>query len=212
MENLTYFLSIDCIALTILGSPISYLEVIATLFGLLSVFYAARGNILTWPTGIVNECGFFLLFYQVHLYADMFLQVVFFIVTLYGWHQWKLEKTEKCLNSLELKIFASLALITVMTSFVLGQIIIQLHNFQPSLFSTPAEHPFFDSYVAAASICAIILLARRTIESWIFWIAVDIICIGLFVSQEIYLVAVEYFIFLMMAIFGLYSWRKQFAS
>ena len=75
--------------------PVSFIELLGTFFGLLSVWWAARANILTWPAGILNEIGFFALFYQVQLYADMLLQVFFFVVTIYGWRQWRKQKEGK---------------------------------------------------------------------------------------------------------------------
>src|SRR4051812_16827252 len=90
-----HFFDIKNIAFSVLGYPISYVELIATLSGLLSVFYASRANILTWPTGIINELFLFILFFQVRLYADMVLQVYFFIVTIYGWYYWKTNTIEK---------------------------------------------------------------------------------------------------------------------
>ena len=83
------FFDINNIAFEITGYQVSYLEMIGTSFGLLSVYFASRANILTWTTGIINELFLFILFFQVQLYADMFLQVYFFVVTLYGWYNWK---------------------------------------------------------------------------------------------------------------------------
>lgn len=81
------------IAFQILDYPLSYVELIGTLFGFLSVYLATRANILTWATGIINELFLFILFFQVQLYADMFLQIYFFIITLYGWYKWNSKKT-----------------------------------------------------------------------------------------------------------------------
>ena len=80
---------INNIACEIIGYQISYVELIGTLFGFISVYLATKTNILTWATGIINELFLFILFFQVQLYADMFLQVFFFVVTLYGWYNWK---------------------------------------------------------------------------------------------------------------------------
>jgi nicotinamide mononucleotide transporter len=80
---------INNVAFEIIGYPISYVEMIGTLFGFISVYLATKTNILTWGTGIINELFLFILFFQVQLYADMFLQVFFFAVTLYGWYYWK---------------------------------------------------------------------------------------------------------------------------
>jgi nicotinamide mononucleotide transporter len=83
------FLEIGNIAFTVRGYPVSYVELIGTLSGLISVYFASKANILTRGTGIVNEVFLFILFFQVHLYADMFLQAYFFVVTIYGWRNWK---------------------------------------------------------------------------------------------------------------------------
>jgi nicotinamide mononucleotide transporter len=57
--------------------------------GLISVFLAARANIFTWPTGIANAIFFLVIFYQIHLYSDMFLQMYFCGMGIYGWFSWK---------------------------------------------------------------------------------------------------------------------------
>ena len=78
------FFSIEQIAVDFPGYPVSYVELIGTIFGLISVYLASRANIFTWSTGIVNEFFLFLLFFQVQLYPDMLLQLFFFATTLYG--------------------------------------------------------------------------------------------------------------------------------
>ena len=83
------FFDINNTVFTILDYPISYVELIGTLFGFISVYLATKANILTWGTGIVNELFLFMMFFQIQLYADMFLQVYFFVVTLFGWYNWK---------------------------------------------------------------------------------------------------------------------------
>src|SRR4051812_36043281 len=83
------FFQIQNIAFSVMGYPLSYIELIGTLFGLISVYYASKADILTWPAGIINEIFLFVLFYQVQLYADMFLQVYFLVVTAFGWYKWK---------------------------------------------------------------------------------------------------------------------------
>ena len=86
------FFDINTIAFEVIGYPVSYVELIGTLFGLISVYFASRANILTWPTGIINEFFLFILFFQVQLYADMFLQVYFFDALQVHIYQHKAEK------------------------------------------------------------------------------------------------------------------------
>lgn len=196
------------IAFTLLDYPVSYLEFVACLFGLLSVFLAIKENILTWPTGIVNEIGFFILFYQVHLYADMLLQCVFFVVTLYGWRHWHKGRDVAQLHSLGTRRFLILAVIILVTTIGLAMLISQFHTLMPSLFPAPAAHPFIDSLIAVTSVAAITLLAIKAVESWLLWIFVDFLSIGLFIAQDIYVVAGQYALFLVMASAGFYRWRR----
>ncbi len=70
---------------TVLENKVSYIEFIGTVLGLISVFLAARANIFTWPTGILNAIFFLIIFYQIHLYSDMFLQCYFCGMGVYGW-------------------------------------------------------------------------------------------------------------------------------
>jgi len=209
MDTLINLLSINHIAFELLSYQVSYLELVATIFGLISVYLATKEHVLTWPTGIVNEWGFFLLFFQVQLYADMFLQVVFFIITLYGWYHWKKNSTNRLLHSLGPRRFSILFVCIILGSLLIGLFIGQLHELLPLVFKKPAAHPFLDSFVAVTSIVAITLLARKALESWLLWILVDIISIGLFYAQGIYLVAIEYTVFLAMATYGFIRWRAK---
>ena len=86
------FFNVSVTFFRVFGYNISYIEFTGTIFGLISVWLATKANIYTWPTGIVNQAAFFLLFYQVQLYADMFLQVYFTYVCIYGWIFWRSKK------------------------------------------------------------------------------------------------------------------------
>ncbi len=203
------FFDINNIAFETIGYQVSYVELIGTLFGLISVYLASRANILTWATGIVNELFLFILFFQVQLYADMFLQVYFFVVTLYGWHNWK-QKSEKgsiTLTDLKTRIWL-VSIITVSTIFS-GFLFANIHLYLPNYFQTEASFPFTDSFVMVLSIVATVLLAKKKIETWYIWILVDVICVCLFFKKGIVFLALEYLIFLGLATYGLLNWKKQ---
>lgn len=203
------WLSVDFVALTLLEYPISYLELIATIFGLVSVYLATKENIWTWPTGVVNEWGFFLLFFQVQLYADMFLQVVFFAITVFGWLHWRTRTSSFRIHSLSRRHFFFSIIGALVAAALAGILIKNLHSLAPQIFPNPAAHPFWDSLVMVTSILAIAFLARKILQAWILWIAVDVVSIVLFYSRSIHLVALEYVVFLVMAGYGYLQWRKQ---
>ena len=91
---MSYFY-IDNTFFTLLDYPISYLEFFGTIAGIIAVWLAAKSNILTWPIGLINIGLFFIIFFQVQLYSDMFLQVYFFGISIYGWYNWVYEKKNK---------------------------------------------------------------------------------------------------------------------
>lgn len=203
------FFDIHNIAFEIIGYPISYVELIGTLFGLLSVFFASKANILTWATGIINELFLFILFFQVQLYADMFLQVYFFVVTIYGWYHWQQNPQENSISSTTFKaklwMLGLIAVGTVLTGYIFAHI----HLIFPDYFKIASSFPYIDSFVMVLSIIATILLARKKIETWYLWILVDAVCVFLFFKKDIVFLALEYLIFGGLATYGLLNWKKQ---
>jgi nicotinamide mononucleotide transporter len=200
------FFDINNIAFEAIGYPVSYVELIGTLFGFISVYFASRANILTWSTGIINELFLFILFFQVHLYADMFLQVYFFVVTLYGWRNWKRNPKSSSITTLYLKAQILALGVILIASILLGFLISKIHLFLPQFFLTPSSYPYTDSFVMVLSIFATILLAQKKIETWYLWILVDLICVFLFFRKGIV------FLFLGLATYGLMNWKKQVSN
>jgi nicotinamide mononucleotide transporter len=203
------FFDIENIAFQVWNYPISYAELIGTLFGMVSVYLASRANILTWPTGIVNELFLFILFFQTQLYADMFLQVYFFAITLIGWCNWERQTVENKIltSSFRTKLILIVILLagTAFASFLVKNI----HIWLPQYFQLPASYPFANSFVMVLSIIATVLLAEKKIESWYFWLTTDAVCTVLYFMKGIYFLSLEYFIFLIIASYGLFNWQKQ---
>lgn len=207
-----HFFDIENTAFSIIGYPISYVELIGTVFGLISVYYASKANILTWSTGIVNEVFLFILFFQVHLYADMFLQVYFFIVTIYGWYNWNTSTIENKIAVISTKARWLITIIIIAGSLLSGLLIKSIHLYLPKYFKVAAAYPFTDSFVMVLSIVATILLAKKRIENWHLWILVDAICIILYFKKGVYFLSLEYLIFFGLASYGLYHWKKQLVN
>ncbi|MGB7201078.1 MAG: nicotinamide riboside transporter PnuC [Pyrinomonadaceae bacterium] len=195
---------------TVFEHPVSYVEFIGTLFGLISVYLAARANIFTWPTGILNAICFLVIFYQIHLYSDMFLQFYFCGMGVYGWFTWKYKaehqqsaiRTLSNANRLRLGVFITSA------TLLIGFLISRIHLLLPQIFASPASYPYIDTFIAVSSVLAVILLARRIFETWVLWVLVDITSIGLYSVKGVKLIALEYVIFLCLAVLGVLSWYR----
>lgn len=184
----------------------SLLEIFANLFNLISVFLANRNSVHTWWIGIIGGVLYGAMFYEVKLYADVILQVFFILTNLYGWWAWLhggAEREELPITRVavrQLLLFAVLAItLTAGHGFLLYRL-------------TDASFPFIDSTILVLSIIAQFLLMRRKLESWIFWIIVDVIAVPLYSAKGLYLTSAIYFLFLINAVWGLINWIKIWRS
>ncbi len=206
--SIRMFFDIQTTAISIFGYNLSYVELIGTFFGLFAVYWASKANILTWPASIINEAAFFLLFFQVHLYSDMLLQVFFFVATLYGWYNWKSAPGFRKITTLSNFSRWVWFFVALGGTLALGTLVAHIHQLLPSFFPVKASFAYPDAFTTTASMIATILLARKKIENWLIWMVVDVVCIFLYFIKGIQVVAVEYFIFLILCIFGWYNWKK----
>jgi len=203
------FFEITNTAFLIGSYPLSYLELTGTVFGLIAVWLAARQKIISWPLGLINVSCFFVLFYQVRLYSDMFLQFYFFIMNIYGWIIWHKQKQEdEPPARLQNRQRILLSVLIVLVSILLGFIVSKIHWLLPSVFPKQAAHPYPDAFIAVSSMVAQVLLARRVFENWFVWAVVNIVCVFVFYAQGIYLVAAEYVLFFLISLQGIFRWKK----
>jgi len=183
-------------------SPVEILAVVATLA---SVWLSVRRNILTWPTGIVGVSAYFVVFLRTRLYADMALQVLFFVQCCYGWWAWRRgeKRAEPPIRVLSARgrvaVVAGVALAAWTAGTLLGR-------------HTNASAPYWDATASVLSIVANQLLARRVLENWILWIAADALYVGIFTWKELYLSTALYALFLGMVIAGLRRWSREYRA
>lgn len=193
----------------IFGYQLSYVEFIGTLLGLVSIWFAAKQNILTWTTGLINIICFFAIFYQVHLYSDMFLQIYFFITSIYGWITWRNQKQiDKPISILSSNKRVLFAFIIFISTIVFGILVKNIHLIFPKIFKHPASFPFIDTFIAITSIIATVFLAKRILENWLLWIIVDIIAVYVYMKKNILFISIEYGIFALLGIYGFLLWIK----
>ena len=210
LSSVTFLLDVRETFFTVLEHPVSYVEFIGTVLGLISVFLAARANIFTWPTGIANAIFFLVIFYQIHLYSDMFLQMYFCGMGVYGWFSWKRrgQVDHGAIRTLSNANRLLIAGFIVAVVLLFGTLISRIHLLLPSVFDHPASFPYIDTFITISSILATILLARRIFETWVLWILVDITSIGLYSVKGVRLIALEFVIFLGLAVLGILSWYR----
>ena len=181
----------------------SALEVAAFLTGVATVFLAARQHIWNWPTGIVNVALYAILFWQVRLYADAGLQVVYLVLAVYGWWAW-LHGGAKGAPLTVRRAPPRLLLVTgsIAAAFAAGV------GFSLARY-TDAAVPMLDSALTAASLAAQFLMTRKYLENWVIWIVADIVYVGLFIARAMYPTALMYAIFTGLAIYAYREWRRS---
>jgi nicotinamide mononucleotide transporter len=178
------------------------IEIFANIFNLASVFFAKRNSFHTWWTGIIGTFLLGILFFEVKLYADVILQIFFILTGIWGWWNWLYggrEKTELPITRVSLPQLGLFAVAAIFLTLGHG---FMLHTL------TDASFPFIDSIILVCSIIAQFLLMKRKLESWYFWIVVDVIAVPLYAVKELYLTSAVYFIFLILATWGLLNWLK----
>jgi nicotinamide mononucleotide transporter len=213
------FFDIDNIFFEALGYPMSYLEFFGTIAGAIAIWLSARAIVWSWPIGIINVVLFFFLFFQVQLYPDMFLQIFFFITNLIGWWRWthpdKSEedrKHELRISFLSRKQFIIIFIAGIAGTFLFGTLADNIHVIFPETFSQASAFPFLDSFVTVMSIITTFLMINKKVESWVFWILIDIIATYMYFVKGIRFVALEYLVFCFIAAFGLWHWIREFRS
>lgn len=181
----------------------SRIEIAAVIFGIISVYLSVRQNIWSWATGIVNVTLYVFVFYGVKLYADMGLQVVYIGLSFYGWYNWLYggkDQTQLRVSKTTRTVGALLLIIVVGGSLLLGQLLYR---------GTDASLPFLDSMTTTVSLVAQWMMTRKLLESWLVWIAVDVVYVGMFIYKELFLTASLYAVFLLLAVKGFYDWKKS---
>lgn len=197
----------------------SYIEFFGVLTGLAATWLSAKANIMSWPVGIANVILSFWLYYQIHLYPDMLLQVFFFVTNLLGWWRWANPKAFEADAKKELRISymkrKDLLLtigIALAGTFLLGNFASRLHDWFPKIFSAPSAFPFVDSFIMVMSILATFYMIQKKIECWIIWMLVDIVAASLYYVKGIKFYSLQYAVFIGVVIFGLLHWMKEYKS
>ena len=185
----------------------NWYEIVGVVFGLVCVWMTTKQNIWCWPIGIVSVLSFIVVFYQANLFPDMFLHVIYFWLSIYGWMKWRFGMTKwtqsygklPIINVKKMELISWLILIPL-TSMSIGWIF-DTH--------TQSSAPYIDSFIFVVSLVAQYLMARKILQSWYFWVVVDIVAIGLYESRGLHLTSVLYLVYLFLCIRGYFQWKDS---
>lgn len=182
------------------------IEWLAVALGLANVGLLIRRNILNYPFGLAMVAIYAVIFTREKLYSDALLQLFFFVVQIYGWLHWRRSRdTDGLVIVGRLTPLAGLAYAIAAASgtYALGAFMSR---------HTDAAFPYWDASIAALSVVAQIMMARRRLEHWFVWILVDVLAIALYWTKGLQPTATLYAIFLIMSVAGFFSWRGSFRA
>jgi len=180
------------------------IELIATLFGLACVALCIRQSIWNWPTGLVQVVLYAWVFFHAKLYSDFLLHIIYAGLAIYGWIHWLVggpQTNALPINRLTLSAFGAWVTVALAGAAILGRI---MHRY------TDAALPYWDAVITTLSLVAQYLIARKTLENWLFWIAVDVLAVGVYFYKGLYITTGLYGVFLVMATMGWFAWRTEF--
>ena len=181
-----------------------FLELFAVIMNIISVFYAKRNNILVYPTGLIGTGIFVYILLNFSLLGDTIINVYFFSMSIYGWYFWSRKKDEVLVNKVstinrnEIKYLVILAISSLIFIYFLYDYFDKWNNWTA----------YLDNITTAIFFVAMWLMARRKIESWIFWIIGDLITVPLYFYKGLTISSIQYIIFLILAVLGYISWKK----
>lgn len=179
----------------------NWLEIVGTIIGFVYLWQEVKASIWLWVTGIVMPAIYTVVFYKSGLYADFGIQVYYIVAALYGFLFWKFgKKQDKPLPIVHTSVRQGVILFLI-TVLVFIPIYLILTKF------TDSTVPFYDSATTALSIVALWMLAKKHVEQWFVWIAVDAVSSALYFYKGIYFTAVLYAVYSVVAIYGYKKWN-----
>ena len=188
-------------------TPIHFLilELIAIIFGFLSVWFSKKDNILVFPTGIISTLIFVYILYQYGLLGDMMINAYYFIMSLYGWYIW----TRKVDDSHFIPIqkastqehLVSVFLFVVTAIFV--TVVYEIFDKWEGWIS------YMDILTTAIFFVGMWMMAKKRLENWIYWIIGDLISIPLYYHKGLTFTSFQYILFTIIAFYGFLEWKQN---
>lgn len=210
------------------------LEFTAALFGIISVFFAKKENILVYPTGIISTGIYVYLLSQWNLYGDLIINIYYTLMSIFGWYMWSKIIDDKknhipITKTSTMDKFKAIGIFLFTSIFVI--IVYRYYNVMPNVlnFNESVQYaftnltsgsldkfrqatPFIDTFTTGIFFAAMWLMALKKIENWTLWIIGNIASIPLYFVKGYGFTGIQYIIFLILAILAYKQWKKTLNS
>ena len=180
------------------------LELIAVVFGVISVLFARKNNILVYPTGLVSTILYVYILFEFRLYGDLIINFYYTIMSFLGWYLWSKTKDgaeEFPISTINRKeILISMLIFTITLTFVA----FVYHFFDKFTHWTA----YVDALTTGLFFVGMWLMAKRKIENWILWIIADVISVPLYFYKGLTFSSFQFVLFTIIAILGYKEWKR----
>jgi nicotinamide mononucleotide transporter len=208
-----------------------FIEFVAMAFGILSVYFSKKANILVYPTGIISTVLYVYLLSKWQMYGDLIINIYYTLMSIYGWWLWSRDvnpdthqlnhisrcSKKDCIYTLIIFVFTSIFVIAVYKYYGVmpkGMGVkesfdyVWQHIKTGSLSQIRQITPYLDTFTTGAAFAAMWLMANKKLESWILWIIVNTASVPLYFIKGYGFTGIQYFIFLVMAFYGYKEWKQ----
>jgi len=182
------------------------LEVIAVLLAIAYLLLAAREHIWCWYCAFISSAMFTLIFWDVSLLMDSMLNIFYVVMAVVGWQQWRYGGKEN--TGLEIRTMKPLHHVLLISAVLLVTLVNgwYMNNY------TTAVWPYVDAFTTWASVLTTFMVVYKILENWIYWFVIDLVAIYLYIDRELYLTALLFFAYVIIVVFGFFSWRRIMAD
>ena len=184
------------------------LEFLAFSFGIISVIYAKKENILVYPTGIICTVITVYLLYKAQYFGDMMMNIYYSLMSIYGWWNWSRKTNNRYLVEITRFSKNDISLTTFLFLLTIGiTYLVYIYN-----LSELAIPNYIDIFTSGIFFTAMWLMANKKLECWIFWIIGDVITVPLYAYRGLGMLSLQYIIFTILAIQGYIEWKKHLSK
>lgn len=185
-----------------------WLEFLAVLAGILSVWYSRSENILVYPTGLVNTIAYIWLSFKMSLFGEASVNLYYTILNIYGWWAWTRVDSKKQLI-LRVTFSSPREWVRQTAFFAFFYLVVWLALTFLKRGFAPLAIPWADAFASASAYTGMWLMTRKKVESWYWWIATNLSSMPLYFIKHYVFTSVYYLVLLILAIGGLLEWRKR---
>lgn len=180
------------------------LETLAVVFSIAYLLFALKENSLCWYCAFFSTAIYTWIFGDVHLYMESLLNVYYLVMAVYGWYQWR--KGGENHQGIHISIWTlrqhGLAIVSVIVLSVVSGYLLEKN--------TDAQLPYLDSFTTWGAVLTTVMVARKILENWLYWIVIDAASIYLYLDRALYQTVGLFAVYVVLAVVGYLTWRKHY--